>query len=87
MNIYGHKGQAGNVQPERLNPMTLISDAIVQPKFERFGGGNNKTSRLAIGHKSNRSIDATISFYGTYIQLNEQVTLQNQDPKFNTYSA
>lgn len=26
-------------------------------------------------------IDATISFYGTYIRLNEQVTLQNQDPK------
>jgi N4-gp56 family major capsid protein len=26
-------------------------------------------------------IDATISFYGTYVLLNEQVTLQNQDPK------
>src|SRR5215475_3304876 len=26
-------------------------------------------------------IDATISFYGTYVQINEQVTLQNQDPK------
>jgi N4-gp56 family major capsid protein len=26
-------------------------------------------------------IDAKISFYGTYVQLNEQVTLQNQDPK------
>lgn len=26
-------------------------------------------------------IDATISFYGTYVILNEQVTLQNQDPK------
>lgn len=26
-------------------------------------------------------IDATISFYGTYVQLNEQVTLQSQDPK------
>ena len=25
-------------------------------------------------------IDARISFYGTYIQLSEQVTLQNQDP-------
>jgi hypothetical protein len=33
------------------------------------------------GHKSNRSIDAKISFYGTYVMLNEQVTLQNQDPK------
>jgi N4-gp56 family major capsid protein len=28
-------------------------------------------------------IDATISFYGTYIHLNEQVTLQNQDPVLN----
>jgi hypothetical protein len=28
-------------------------------------------------------IDAKISFYGTYVQLNEQVTLQNQDPKLN----
>ena len=26
-------------------------------------------------------IDAKISFYGTYVILNEQVTLQNQDPK------
>ena len=26
-------------------------------------------------------IDAKISFYGTYVQLNEQVTLQNQDPR------
>ena len=26
-------------------------------------------------------IDAKISFYGTYVTLNEQVTLQNQDPR------
>ena len=26
-------------------------------------------------------IDAKISFYGTYVQINEQVTLQNQDPR------
>lgn len=26
-------------------------------------------------------IDATMSFYGTYVILNEQVTLQDQDPK------
>jgi hypothetical protein len=26
-------------------------------------------------------IDAKISFYGTFVQINEQVTLQNQDPK------
>lgn len=28
-------------------------------------------------------IDATMSFYGTYVIINEQVTLQNQDPKMN----
>lgn len=28
-------------------------------------------------------IDAKISFYGTYIYINEQVTLQNQDPVLN----
>ena len=28
-------------------------------------------------------IDARVSFYGTYVQLNEQVTLQNQDPVLN----
>lgn len=28
-------------------------------------------------------IDAKISFYGTFVQINEQVTLQNQDPKLN----
>lgn len=28
-------------------------------------------------------IDAKIDFYGTYIYLNEQVTLQNQDPVLN----
>lgn len=29
------------------------------------------------------NIDAEMSFYGTYIQLNEQVALQNQDPVLN----
>jgi len=28
-------------------------------------------------------IDAKVSFYGTYLQINEQVTLQNQDPALN----
>jgi N4-gp56 family major capsid protein len=32
-------------------------------------------------------IDATISFYGTYVQINEQVTLQNQDPVLNEAAA
>jgi N4-gp56 family major capsid protein len=29
------------------------------------------------------NIDAQIQFYGTYVILNEQVTLQNQDPVLN----
>ncbi|MCK9570519.1 N4-gp56 family major capsid protein [Candidatus Pacearchaeota archaeon] len=32
-------------------------------------------------------IDATISFYGTYVQINEQVTLQSQDPVLNECAA
>jgi N4-gp56 family major capsid protein len=32
-------------------------------------------------------IDAKMSFYGTYVQLNEQVTLQNQDPVLNECAA
>jgi N4-gp56 family major capsid protein len=32
-------------------------------------------------------IDARMSFYGTYVQLNEQVTLQNQDPVLNEAAA
>jgi N4-gp56 family major capsid protein len=32
-------------------------------------------------------IDAKISFYGTYVILNEQVTLQNQDPVLNESAA
>lgn len=32
-------------------------------------------------------IDAKISFYGTYVQLNEQVTLQSQDPVLNECAA
>lgn len=33
--------------------------------------------------KSNRLIDATMSFYGLYVAINQQVTLQNQDPVLN----
>lgn len=32
-------------------------------------------------------IDATMSFYGTYVQINEQVTLQNQDPRQKKYGV
>lgn len=33
------------------------------------------------------NIDSVMSFYGTYIYLNEQVTLQNQDPALNEAAA
>ena len=29
------------------------------------------------------NIDAKMDFYGTYVYINEQVTLQNQDPVLN----
>jgi len=32
---------------------------------------------------SSLNIDAQMSFYGTYVLLNEQITLQNQDPVLN----
>lgn len=32
------------------------------------------------------NIDAKMDFYGTYVLLNEQVTLQNQDPVLNEAS-
>src|SRR5271157_3314412 len=32
-------------------------------------------------------IDAKISFYGTYVMINEQVTLQSQDPVLNECAA
>jgi len=32
-------------------------------------------------------IDAQVSFYGTFVQINEQVTLQNQDPVLNECAA
>ena len=32
-------------------------------------------------------IDAKVSFYGQYVVLNEQVTLQNQDPVLNEAAA
>jgi N4-gp56 family major capsid protein len=33
------------------------------------------------------NVDAQISFYGTYVLLNEQVSLQNQDPVLNEATA
>ena len=68
------------VQAERLNPEKSKDYVIVQPLIERQRGSRNDYPP----HKwltSNRLIDAKICFYGTYVQLSEQVTLQNQDPK------
>ena len=63
------------MQVERLNPENSIKEyAIVLlscDKYER----RQKWSPARKGHKSNRLIDAKISFYGTYVMLNEQVTL------------
>lgn len=36
-----------------------------------------------IQSESNSLIDARMDFYGQYIRINEQVTLQNQDPICN----
>jgi hypothetical protein len=36
---------------------------------------------------SSVDIDAQVYFYGTYLILNEQVTLQNQDPRQNLLAA
>ena len=75
------------VQAERLNPENSLKEyAIVLiscDKHER----QQKWLPARKGHKSNRLIDAKISFYGTYVQLNEQVTLQNQDPVLNECAA
>ena len=69
------------MQPERLNEKTHMGCDSLNSirKMERVLRSVNPA--FTKGHKSNRMIDAKISFYGTYVMLNEQVTLQNQDPK------
>jgi hypothetical protein len=69
------------MQPERLNEKTHKGCDSLNSirKMERILRRVNPA--FIKGHKSNRLIDAKISFYGTYVTLNEQVTLQNQDPK------
>jgi hypothetical protein len=70
-------------QRERLNEKTcFMQDAIVRPRQRKvLREGRRAFSAEQCGHKSNRLIDATMSFYGLYIAINQQVTLQNQDPK------
>jgi hypothetical protein len=81
--LTGNKGQATltSVQPERLNPERSKDHAIVQPTIERRGGSRNVYPPSKNGIQVILQIDAKMSFYGTYIAINEQVTLQNQDPK------
>lgn len=81
--LTGNKGQAGNVQAERLNPESLKRHAIVQPTIERRGGSRNVYPPYLYGIQVILQIDAKMSFYGTYVAINEQVTLQNQDPVLN----
>jgi len=81
--LTGNKGQAGNVQAERLNPERSKDHAIVQPTIERRGGSRNVYPPSKNGIQVILQIDAKMSFYGTYIAINEQVTLQNQDPVLN----
>ncbi len=73
--------QVKTVQPERLSGLTHMGceSLLFIRKMKRALRRVSSAERC--GQKSNRMIDAQIDFYGQYIQLNEQVTLQNQDPK------
>lgn len=68
-------------QRDRLSEETLNWDATVRAELRKvlrdLRRGNPAEQ---CGHKSNRLIDATMSFYGLYVAINQQVTLQNQDP-------
>ena len=44
-------------------------------------GGITRLPAEQCGHKSNSLIDATVDFYGTWLEISEQVTLQAQDPR------
>lgn len=71
-------------QPERLSEKTLKDDAIVCSRQRKvLREIRSGFPAYTVRSKSNRTIDAKISFYGTYVQINEQVTLQNQDPRLN----
>ena len=77
-----------------LTRWPLIRDAKVQTRQRKalrdFRSGISATqvvSKVKLQPESNSKIDARIDFYGQYIQLNEQVTLQNQDPVLNEAAA
>lgn len=77
--IAGDKGQAAQcVQAERLTPVNLKRYVIVRTQSISLGEGINKTLRLLrVGQQSNRLIDATMSFYGLYVAINQQVENKN----------
>lgn len=69
-------------QRDRLSEETLNRDAIVRPgRRKALREIRRGFSAEQCGQISNRLIDATMSFYGLYVAINQQVTLQNQDPK------
>lgn len=81
--------QEQSVQPDRLTLKTRKrcdsqnSDRKTERQPEAGARHISVVSKVKLQPESNRVIDARIDFYGQYIQLNEQVTLQSQDPKKN----
>lgn len=70
------------MQADRLNLETPYGDVIVRTGQRKVLRKVRRIlSAVQAGHRSNRSIDATVSFYGQYVAINQQVTLQNQDPR------
>lgn len=57
------------------------------PRCTAMVSFGNSGSTLPIQNLTAVDIDAKISFYGTYIILNEQVTLHSQDPVLNECAA
>ena len=77
--------QVKAVQPERLSdwePIRLCDSPLLRGNRKRSA---EMTDPLFRG-VTKCDIDARVNFYGTYLILNEQVTLQNQDPVLNEAS-
>jgi len=75
---------------EAVSPPEMVSRAIWSLRMRRYNPLN--TATVPLGNSGVTpppqqltavNIDAELDFYGTYIILNEQVTLQNQDPVLN----
>lgn len=72
--------------------LNVVSEKALLKKEMRYSELNRNIEKFTekMNSPSNRSIsnrfcniDAHMDFYGTYVLLNEQVTLQNQDPVLN----